>query len=120
MSDKPGRVRLRLSDGRLVDARLLERRQDPAGAWTYVVAVEVPADAVRPIDGEEYSLVPTVRPWILHARWMDRPGTLHAADCGSAGGPRGLYTRGLTTPQARELLAAEPDTLRCMFCRPEP
>lgn len=120
MSELPGRVHLTLPDGRTVDARLLERRQDPAGAWTYIVAVEVPAAAVTPVEGEEYSLVPTVRPWILHTRWMHRPGTLHVAGCSTAGGPRGLYLRGLTTEQARQVLATEPDTIRCELCRPEP
>ncbi|MEC3994031.1 DUF6233 domain-containing protein [Actinacidiphila sp. DG2A-62] len=103
-----------------MDARLLERRQTPDGSWNYVVAVEVPADVVQPIQGESYDLVPTWRPWILHAPWMGRPGILHAAGCPSAGGPRGIGLRGLTTPQARQVLAAEPDTIRCELCRPEP
>lgn len=76
MSQSPGRVRLRPLDGRVMDARLVERRQDPTGARTYVVAAEVPAAAVRPVAGESYDLVPTWRLWILHTRWMHLPGTL--------------------------------------------
>lgn len=103
-----------------MDARLLARHQDAIGTWTYTVALRVPADAVRPVAGEEYGLVPTWRPWILHTPWMDKPGTLHAACCPSAGGPRGIGLRGLTTDQAHELLRTEPETRRCPWCEPRP
>lgn len=103
-----------------MDGRLLDRRQDAAGEWTCTVAIQVPASAVAPVEGETYGLVSTWRPWILHTRWMGRPGILHAAGCPSASGPHGLYVRGLTTAQARDHLAAEPGTVRCDLCRPEP
>lgn len=121
MSDLPGRrVRLRLPDGREVDAGLLERRQAPDGSWTYTVAVEVPAAAVTPVDGEEYNSVPTWRPFVLHGPWFSRPGELHTTECARVTSPRGLGVRSLSTREARNLLTKEPDTLRCMFCRPEP
>lgn len=104
----------------MVNGRMLERRQDAAGSWSYVVAVEVPAAAVVPVPGEPYELVPTWRAYVVHTSWFDRPGVLHRSSCASVTSPRGIGVRSLSIAQARELLRAEPETHLCPLCGADP
>lgn len=88
------RVTVILPGGQPAEARMNARRQDDTGRWWYRVTLDVPADAVRPIDGEDYSKVPTERPpsrgWVLQAMPSDTPGQraviLHCKDCWAAQG----------------------------------
>jgi hypothetical protein len=62
MSEKSTpRVTVTLPGGRSVDGRLHARRQHPDGHWWYEVTLEVPAGAVRPVAGQNYTQVPTER-----------------------------------------------------------
>ncbi len=65
-----------LPGGRAVVGRLLARRQEADGQWLFQVALGIPAAAVAPIEGEDYTHVPTERasrPWVLEALRHDRP-----------------------------------------------
>lgn len=85
-----------LPGGRTTEGRLHARRQDPDGNWWYQVTIAVPAEAVRPVDGEDYSSVPTERATVTGPRWVlqalrhdtpdERALVLHRADCWAAEG----------------------------------
>ncbi|MFE7712684.1 DUF6233 domain-containing protein [Streptomyces sp. NPDC057486] len=87
------RVTVTLPGGRTVAGRLHARRQDADGQWVYEVSIDVPAAAVRPVDGEDYGQVRTERAggrWVLQALPQDTPDqdalVLHRADCRAAQG----------------------------------
>lgn len=89
------RVTVTLPGARAVVGRLHARRRDADGQWVYEVSIDVPAAAVRPVDGEDYGQVPTDRAggrpeWVLQALPQDTPDqralVLHKADCWAAQG----------------------------------
>lgn len=123
MATPDPRVTVTLPDGRIVDGCLLARRQDPDGRWWYRITADMPADTVRPIEGEDYSQVPTEKAdggrWVLQALRQDTPGkrslVLHAADCWAAEG----RTEPATRDQARIFLR-EGWATACDVCEPQP
>ncbi|WP_405994979.1 DUF6233 domain-containing protein [Streptomyces sp. NBC_00986] len=85
------RVHVVLPDGHVLDGQLQARRRDPDGRWWYGVTVELPAKAVEPVPGKDYSQVPTTVqehwPWLIQA--PAAPGeapVLHVGDCAAATG----------------------------------
>lgn len=54
----PPRVTVTLPAGGRLPAQLLRWRQDQTGAWWAEIAFDAPAEAVAPIDGEDYSRLP--------------------------------------------------------------
>jgi hypothetical protein len=100
MSESEGwPVSVVLPGGQVVEGGLLARRRDGEGRWWYRVALDVPAAAVRPVDGHDYTTVPTdtadpvpASQWVLEALPHDREGhralILHRPDCWSAKGRR--------------------------------
>ncbi|MFE7777625.1 DUF6233 domain-containing protein [Streptomyces sp. NPDC057445] len=88
------RVTVTLPGGRVTEGRLHARRQDSGGQWWFEVSLPMPAADVRPIDGENYSHVPTERhgspAWVLQALRHDTPKrralVLHRAACWAAEG----------------------------------
>lgn len=124
MPDTPApRVNVTLPSGEVVEGRLHARRQDADGAWWYEVTMPVPADTVRPIDGEDYSGVPTERAsgqqWVLQALRHDSPDQraliLHKTGCWAA---QGRLTPADDT-QARIFLR-EGWATPCDACEPAP
>lgn len=86
-----------LPGGRTVEGGLLSRHRDDKGQWWYRVALDIPVAAVRPVDGHDYTAVPTdtadpapSSQWVLEALPHDREGrralTLHKPGCWAAGG----------------------------------
>lgn len=124
MPDTPApRVNVTLPNGSTVEARLHARRQDADGAWWYEVTLPVPADTVRPVDGEDYSTVPTERAsgpqWVLQALRHDSPEQraliLHKTGCWAA--------EGRLTPcddQQARIFLREGWATACDACQPEP
>ncbi|MFF4900510.1 DUF6233 domain-containing protein [Streptomyces sp. NPDC001068] len=115
-----------LPGGRCVNGELLARRQDPDGQWWYRVALDVPAAAVQPVPGTDYSGVPTEKMaahrWLLEALPHDRPEqrrlVLHVGDCWAAAkGTRVMPAD--NTRQARAFLQHGWATA-CEACSPEP
>jgi hypothetical protein len=116
MSDPPEPPRVRLPGD--VPARLLRWRQDPDGAWWAVV--DVPAAAVHPVPGEDYTAVPRDRaPGAGRYVIQTLPSgqlVLHRSDCWAA-------TGGRITPVEDGIEKAAlrfPDTEGCEICTPEP
>jgi hypothetical protein len=117
------RVTVILPGGRTASARLHARRQDETGRWWYEVTLEIPADAVRPVDGEDYSAVPTERPlskdWVLQALPNDNPKrrslVLHRPDCWAAQGRLEPANRDQAAVFLREGWATA-----CDACKPDP
>ncbi|MEV7684044.1 DUF6233 domain-containing protein [Streptomyces sp. NPDC088341] len=105
--------------GRVAEGRLHGRRRDADG-WWYDVSVELPADAVRPIAGEDYDGVPTARGgsptgpgWVLQA--LPHTRVLHQTGCWVASG-------GLTPTTATEAasLVTHKRAVPCDVCNPAP
>lgn len=110
-----------LPDGHVLDGHLQGRRRDPDGRWWYGVTVELPATAVQPIPGRDYSDVPTTVqehwPWLLQA--PATPGespVLHVGDCEAAAGRLEPVQR---AELARSALVDSWATV-CDTCRPAP
>ncbi|MFE4055593.1 DUF6233 domain-containing protein [Streptomyces sp. NPDC059096] len=112
--------------GRVVAAELQGRRRDAGGRWWYRVVLDVPAGAVRPVTGQDYSQVPTetaagegAAGWVLQALRHDAPGqralVLHASGCWAA---EGRLTEA-DGRQARTFLRAG-WAVPCETCRPTP
>jgi hypothetical protein len=125
----PPRVTVTLPDGTALDGRLHARRQRADGAWWYQVAVEAPAGAVAPVDGEDYSGVPTTRER-AETRYVVDNGLppvdgkprleLHVAGCWSINQRPGVIVTAIPDArEARTMLRFE-DTVACEVCRPEP
>jgi hypothetical protein len=122
----PPHVKVTLPDGTVLGGRLHARRQRPDG-WWYEVAVEVPAGAVAPVDGEEYGGVVTER---AETRYVVDNGLppvdgrprleLHIAGCWSINQRPGVIVTAVPDArEARTMLRFE-DTAACGVCRPEP
>jgi hypothetical protein len=117
------RVTVTLPGGRTVEARLHARRQDGDGHWWYEVTLPMPADTVRPIDGEDYSSVPTERAdspaWVLQTLPADTPTKraliLHKVGCWAA--------QGRLTPAddtQAHIFLREGWATACDACHPDP
>jgi hypothetical protein len=117
------RVTVTLPGGRVVEGHLQARRQDTDGRWWYQVAIDIPATAIKPIEGQDYSRVPTeaadTEKWVLQALRHDTPGeravVVHKGDCWAAEG----RTEPATRDQARIFLR-EGWATACEACKPEP
>lgn len=119
--------RTRLPDGWWyeLEAILWERVELPGGlhrAEPRPVALSAPADLVEPLEGEDYSRVPTVdetvaHPWRLvdieHPSRTGPKRILHRGDCAQAIGGRRL-----TGAEALDA-ARDPDAAPCEICRPD-
>jgi hypothetical protein len=120
--EKGPRVLVVLPNGQVLNGRLLARRRDPEGRWWYQTAVDIPADAVQPVTGENYDDVPTTiqdtHPWQVQAPPTpgERTGILHRADCTAADG---RLTPVADDAQARIMLR-EGWATACEVCRPQP
>lgn len=119
----PPRVTVTLPGGHVTEGRLHARRRDTDGQWWYEVTIPIAAEAVRPIDGEDYSQVPTRRDdspaWVLQALRHDTPKqralVVHRPDCWTG---EGRLTPA-TSSEARFFLQhgwATP----CDVCKPAP
>jgi hypothetical protein len=107
--------------------RLHARRQQADGTWWYEVAIHVPVAAVQPIDGQDYSGVPTERAeprYVLDNGLPPLNGRprleLHTVGCPII--DRRLGARITPVPNAkmaRDALGFA-DTTACDMCRPEP
>lgn len=126
MSDSPPpppRVSVALPEGGpTVTARLLRWVQAADGSWQPEVALDVPAAAVTPVQGEDYSAVPRepaeppLPVWVIApiGRDPDGPHEVHdAARCWLLRGGRTV-----TRDEARAAIAR--GTPACTVCRPEP
>ncbi|MDH6699840.1 hypothetical protein P3T26_004301 [Streptomyces sp. MAA16] len=118
------RVEVVLPGGRVVTGRLLARQRDEDGRWWYRVAVDVPAVAVRPVDGEDYSEVPTSkgsarRQWVLEDSRHESPEgrilILHTAGCWA---PQGRLTP-VTDADQVQVFLRETWARPCDVCAPE-
>ncbi|MFM9625050.1 DUF6233 domain-containing protein [Streptomyces turgidiscabies] len=115
-------VTVTLPGGRVVEGHLLGRRREADGRWVYRVSLDVPAAAVRPVEGQDYADVPTklAPTWVFEALRHDRPEqramVLHTgADCWSA--------RGRLTPAPADQLKIflrEGWAIPCEACTPDP
>jgi hypothetical protein len=123
----PPRVTVTLPDGTVVGGRLHARRRRPDG-WWYAVEVEVPAGAVTPVDGEDYSGVPTereqaeVRYVVETLQPVDgkRRLELHVDTCWALPGRTSERVTAVESARlARAALRFE-DTGACEVCKPEP
>ncbi|WSQ15215.1 DUF6233 domain-containing protein [Streptomyces sp. NBC_01231] len=124
MPEKPApRVTVTLPGGRVVHGHLHARRQDTDGRWWYEVSLSMPAAAVHPQDGEDYSHVPTEHAagpqWVLQALRHDTPEKraliLHRAGCWAAEG----HLTPADDTQARIFLR-EVWATACDACHPAP
>lgn len=123
---RPPRVTVTLPDGTVVGGHLHARRQRPDGTWWYEVAVEVPAGAVTPVDGEKYDEVPTEREQV-EVRYVvetlqpvdgKRRLELHVATCWALPGRMSERVTAVESAGlARAALGFE-DTGACEVCRP--
>ncbi|MFV5994919.1 DUF6233 domain-containing protein [Streptomyces sp. NPDC056231] len=114
-----------LPGGRAVAGRLRARRRDADGQWAYEVSIDVPAAAVRPVDGEDYGQVPTERAgggrpeWVLQALPQDTPDQraliLHRADCWAA---QGRLTR--ASDREAAIFVQQGWATACDVCKPTP
>lgn len=117
------RVTVALPGGRAIPGRLSGRRRDADGRWWYEVAIAVPAAAVRPVDGEDYSQVPTERApgkdWVLQPLPFDKPGkralVLHTVGCWAAKGRLEAVDSDMAAVFIKEKWATA-----CEACEPEP
>ena len=124
----PPRVTVTLPDGRTLDGRLHARRQRADGTWRYEVTVDVPAGAVAPVDGEDYSAVPTTRE-TAEVRYVietlqpvdgKRRLELHTATCWALPERKSERVTDVESADlARAALGFE-DTVACEVCRPSP
>ncbi|MYZ36481.1 MULTISPECIES: DUF6233 domain-containing protein [unclassified Streptomyces] len=119
MTEPGPRVTVTLPGGGTTEGRLHGRRRDADGRWWYEVSIAVPAAAARPIDGEDYTAVPTALDdadgWILQARPATKVLLLHRADCWATAG----RLTPATTDQAADFIKhgwAE----ACDVCNPDP
>lgn len=117
------RVLVVLPDGQVLPGWLQGRRRDPEGRWWYRTAVDIPAEAVQPVPGQDYDHVPTqiqeTHPWRIQAPPMpeeDRIGILHRGDCTAA---EGRLTPIPDDAQARVWLR-ESWAKPCEVCHPQP
>ncbi|WP_307628719.1 DUF6233 domain-containing protein [Streptomyces turgidiscabies] len=113
-----------LPGGHRIEGGLQARRQEPDGSWVYRVVLDIPAAAVRPIEGQDYAGVPTERAaaerWVVEAMRHDRPENravvLHTGeDCWAA--------QGRLTPASRvqaKIHLREGWATRCEACQPDP
>ncbi|MFJ5221028.1 DUF6233 domain-containing protein [Streptomyces sp. NPDC088354] len=138
-------VTVRLPDGQDLRAMVLERRWEPKNFWWYRVSVTLlardalhgvmravpspvefwaPAASCSPLEGEDYTQVPTTRArhvprWLVERR-SQIPGEhgplllVHRGDCASIRGSR----EGATAQEAWQVLQ-RPDAGQCPVCRPE-
>lgn len=134
-TDPPPRVDI-LPAGRPAPGRILRWRQAPDGHWWAEVTLYVPAEAVRQVDGQDYTAVPreAAAPpaspppagpaFVLTAD--TRPGqprtaTLHKGDCWTLGDTASWIR---TTPISDAATAAGmlrfDDTTPCDICTPRP
>ncbi|MFJ1751286.1 DUF6233 domain-containing protein [Streptomyces sp. NPDC088116] len=112
-----------LPGGHVIDGHLHARRRHADGQWWYEVSIDVPVTAVQPVDGEDYSQVPTGRTgpeWALQALRHDTPDrpalVLHQSPgCWAAEGR-------LTPATSTEALAFLKHgwATACDVCRPAP
>lgn len=131
MSDErqpPPRVDAMLPGGQPVASRLDEWRLVD-GQWWAQITVRIPAAAVRPVAGEDYTAVPRIRPagepkYVIVAPIL-APGAplsaeVHTADCWAI--PRGSSNHRITEmsgAQARSMIRFD-DTTPCRAClRPD-
>lgn len=131
VSEHPApRVTVTLPGGRTINGHLHARRQQTDGRWQYEVSVEVPAEAVRPVNGEDYSGVATTRAAPPEPQYVVDNGLppvdgkprleLHVAGCWVIDRRAGARVTAVADArQARGLLRFE-DTVACEACRPEP
>lgn len=123
---KPPRVHVALPGGRVVEGRLLGWRQDPDGGWVPAVAIEVPAAAVAPVDGEDYSRVPRTAAeprYVVVTRHGPAGGkpelVLHTAGCWVIDRKKAIRITSVEdAAMARTALRFE-DTVACDTCKPE-
>ncbi|MEU1621508.1 DUF6233 domain-containing protein [Streptomyces sp. NPDC005722] len=138
-------VTVRLPDGQDLRAMVLQRRLEHDGSWWYEVVITLlergdvhgvmkavpapvsfwaPSAACTPLEGEDYSLVPTTRAghaarWLVERR-VQVPGPevplllVHRGDCGSLRGGREEVD-----PQRAWQALQRPDAAQCAVCRPE-
>lgn len=130
MTDSPPspgpQVRVTLPDGRRVTGRLLRWRQDQAGVWWAEATVYVPARAVHPVDGEDYSAVerqPAEPRYVLSVDTRLKPpqAVLHLTTCWTLDKP-GSGTRITPMPDASKArgMLRFADTAACEACKPAP
>ncbi|MEU0074087.1 DUF6233 domain-containing protein [Streptomyces sp. NPDC006332] len=117
------RVTVTLPGGSIARGHLHSRRQDTQGRWWYEVSLTMPAAAVHPQEGEDYSTVPTERAdspaWVFQALPNDAPKQrsviLHRGGCWAG---QGRLTSANDT-QARIFLR-EGWATACDVCHPAP
>lgn len=116
------RVLVVLPNGRVLNGVLRSRRRDPDGNWWYQTTVDIPAEAVQPVPGEDYDQVPTTiqdtHPWQLEAPAVEgeRTGVLHVGGCAAA--ERRLT--GVPDDEQARLFLREGWATPCEVCRPQP
>jgi hypothetical protein len=112
-------VQVRLPGVDAVPGRLQGRKQlrrDGGGYWwVYVVMLEVPAEAVSPVAGENYARVPTRRAdrWVITPTAGPHPD-VHAPGCSMR---THLGARETDTAGARAAVAA--GAALCTYCNPQ-
>ncbi|MCL8016953.1 DUF6233 domain-containing protein [Streptomyces sp. AS02] len=120
--DSGPRVLVVLPDGQVLNGILRGRRRDPDGRWWYQTTVDVPAESVQPVPGQDYDQVPTtvqdVHPWQLEAPPAEgeRTGILHVGGCTAA--VRRLT--GVTDDEQARLFLREHWAVACQVCTPQP
>jgi hypothetical protein len=124
----PPRVEVRLPDGRTLPGRLLAWRQGPDGRWWAQAVIQIPADAIGKVAGEDYSRVPRepVQPagprYVMEVdeRRPNGGSTIHDADCWTLDEPADwARLTPLDADQARGQLAFD-GTTACTVCNPTP
>jgi hypothetical protein len=115
----PGsRVQVRLPGVGAVPGRLQGRKQlrhEGGYRWVFVVMLEVPADAVSPVEGESYGRVPTRRAdrWVITPTAGPHPD-VHAPGCSMR---THFGSRETDTAGARAAVAAGASL--CKSCDPQ-
>lgn len=115
------RVRATLPGGTVVEGTLAARQQDRDGRWWYHVTIPLPAEAVEPIAGQDYRLVPTggAKRWLLQSLPTPtaerRELVVHRPECWA----KGRYTEAVDGVQAR-LFLREGWATACDGCAPDP
>lgn len=143
-ADPPPRVDV-LPAGRPTPGRILRWRQAPDGKWWAEVTLYVPAEAVRQVDGQDYSAVPREAappvgdrspraqaaaerqrraqavPTDDSVRWWrvvpGHPATLHRGDCTAATGMP--ITRSMAVAALTDEHEGAPTAVACGRCRPD-